>query len=133
MKTTYGKDAKTEPFTGVTLKAGSLVLSQVLRNGPAWNAGIVLNDEIVAINGLKVTAAGFEPRIKDFKAGDTIKVTLFSNDRLKDIELKLGEKQSGKLAITSVEKPSRSQKAFFKAWLGVDWPFDKEGKLQAVK
>ncbi|MGS0680483.1 M61 family metallopeptidase [Shewanella sp. 125m-7] len=133
LKTTYGKDAKTEPFTGVTLKAGSLVLSQVLRNGPAWNAGIVLNDEIVAINGLKVTAAGFEPRIKDFKAGDTIKVTLFSNDRLKDIELKLGEKQSGKLAITSVEKPSRSQKAFFKAWLGVDWPFDKEGKLQAVK
>lgn len=133
LKTSYGKDTKVEPFTGVTLKSGSLVLSQVLRGGPAWNAGIVLGDEVVAINGLKVTAAGFESRIKDFNATDTIKVTLFSNDRLKEVELKLGEKQSGKLAITSVDKPSRSQKAFFEAWLGVDWPFDKQGQLKAVK
>ncbi|GIU51328.1 peptidase M61 [Shewanella sairae] len=133
LEMTYGKDSKAEPFTGVTLKSGSLVLSHVLRNGPAWNAGIVLADEIVAINGLKVTAAGFESRIKDFKAGDTIKVTLFSNDRLKDVELTLGEQPSGKLAITSVNKPSRSQKAFFKAWLGVDWPFDKEGQFKPVK
>ena len=133
LKTTYGKDSKVEPFAGVTLKSGSLVLSHVLRNGPAWNAGIVLNDEVVAINGLKVTAAGFESRINDFKAGDTITVTLFSNDRLKDVSLTLGEQQSGKLAITSVDKPSRSQKAFFKAWLGVDWPFDKDGQFKAVK
>ncbi|MCG9728734.1 PDZ domain-containing protein [Shewanella sp. Isolate13] len=133
LKTTYGKDAKIEPFTGVTLKSGSLVLSQVLRNGPAWNAGIVNGDEIVAINGLKVTASGFTSRIKDFKAGDTIKVTLFSNDRLKELTLKLGEKQSGKLAITSVDKPSRAQKAFFKAWLGVDWPFDKQGNFKSAQ
>ncbi|GIU28811.1 PDZ domain-containing protein [Shewanella schlegeliana] len=133
LKTTYGKDAKIEPFTGVTLKSGSLVLSQVLRNGPAWNAGIVLGDEIVAINGLKVTASGFESRIKDFKAGDTIKVTLFSNDRLKELSLELGEQQSGKLSITSVDKPSRAQKAFFKAWLGVDWPFDKQGQFKSVQ
>lgn len=133
LKTTYGKDAKIEPFTGVTLTSGSLVLSQVLRNGPAWNAGIVNGDEIVAINGLKVTPSGFESRIKDFNAGDTIKVTLFSNDRLKQLSLKLGEQQSGKLSITSVDKPSRTQKAFFEAWLGVDWPFDKQGQFKPIK
>ncbi|MCK8045614.1 PDZ domain-containing protein [Shewanella sp. 1CM18E] len=133
LELTYGKDAKVEVFTGVTLKSGSLVLSHVLRNGPAWNAGIVLADEIVAINGLKVTAEGFASRINDFKPGDSIKVTLFSNDKLKDVELKLGEKQSGKLAIKAVKKPSRAQKAFFKAWLGVDWPFDKDGQFKSVK
>jgi predicted metalloprotease with PDZ domain len=129
----YGDDAKSEPFVGVTLESKSLVLSRVLRNGPAWNAGIVLGDEIVAINGLKVTAAGFESRIKDFKVDGKIKVTLFSNDRLKEIELTLGEQKSGKLAISSVDKPSHSQKAFLKAWLGIDWPFDEEGKLKTVE
>ncbi|WOT07022.1 PDZ domain-containing protein [Shewanella sp. DAU334] len=127
----YGDDAKSEPYVGITLANDSLVLSRVLRNAPAWNAGIVLGDEIVAINGLKVTAAGFEARIKDFKAGDTINVTLFSNDKLKEVSLTLGEQKSGKQTISSVEKPSRAQKAFLKAWIGIDWPFEKDGKLIA--
>ena len=76
-----------------------------------------------------MTAAGFAARIKDFKAGGNITLTLFSNDRLKEVELTLAEQKSGKLAISSVAKPTRSQKAFFKAWLGVDWPFDNDGKL----
>ncbi|WP_108945951.1 M61 family metallopeptidase [Shewanella halifaxensis] len=133
LELTYGKNAKTEAFTGVTLKSDSLVLSHVLRDGPAWNAGIVLADEIVAINGLKVTAEGFAARINDFKPGDSITVTLFSNDKLKDVELKLGEKQTGKLAIKGVNKPSRAQKAFLKAWLGIDWPFDKNGQFKAAE
>ncbi|QQX81550.1 M61 family metallopeptidase [Shewanella sp. KX20019] len=129
----FGDEAKSEPFVGVTLESKSLVLSRVQRNGPAWNAGIVLGDEIVAINGLKVTAAGFNSRIKDFKAGGKINITLFSNDRLKQVELTLGEQKSGKLAISSVDNPNRSQKAFLKAWLGIDWPFDKEGKLESAE
>lgn len=128
----YGEDAKSEPFVGVTLASDSLILSRVLRNGPAWNAGIVLGDEIVAVNGLKVTAAGFDSRIKDFKAGGEITLTLFSNDRLKEVKLTLGEQKSGKMAISSVAKPNRAQKAFLKAWLGIDWPFDKDGKLTSV-
>ncbi len=57
----YGKDSKAEAFAGMTLSSshGSLVLDQVLRNGPAWQAGIVAGDEVLAINALKVTAAGF--------------------------------------------------------------------------
>ncbi len=109
----------------------SLTLQQVLRDGPAWQAGIVLGDEIVAINGLKVTAGGFDARIKDFKPGADIEVTLFSDDKLKSVSLTLGEVQSGKLKLVSVKKPSRAQKAFFKAWSGIDWPFDKKGKLKA--
>lgn len=127
----YADDAKSEPFIGVTLESNRLILSRVLRNGPAWHAGIVLGDEIVAINGLKVTAEGFESRIKDFKAGDKINITLFSNDKLKERELTLGEQQSGKLVISSVDEPSNAQKAFFTAWLGIDWPFDEEGKLKS--
>ncbi|MBE7215068.1 PDZ domain-containing protein [Shewanella benthica] len=125
----YGEDSKTTAYAGVKLSGDSLKLAEVLRDGPAWNAGIVLGDEIVAIDGLKVTGKGFESRIKDFKPGAEIVVSLFSDDRLKQVTLKLGEQQSGKLKVLSVDKPSRAQKAFFKAWLGIDWPFDNKGKL----
>ena len=127
----YGKDSKVEAFAGMTLSSahGSLVLDQVLRNGPAWQAGIVAGDEVLAINSLKVTAAGFDKRIKDFKTGDSIEVTLFSNDKIKQVKLILGEQQSGKLVLKGDAKATKQQKAFFKAWLGIDWPFDNKGEL----
>ena len=131
LKPGYGDDSKATAYAGVKLSGDSLKLSEVLRDGPAWNAGIVLGDEIVAIDGLKVTSKGFESRIKDFKPGAEVVVSLFSDDRLKEVMLKLGEQQSGKLKLQSVDKPSRAQKAFFKAWLGIDWPFDNKGKLKS--
>nr|WP_275658916.1 PDZ domain-containing protein [Shewanella sp. Isolate11] len=127
----YGKDSKAVAFAGMELAGDSLRLGHVLRDGPAWNAGIVADDELVAINDLQVSAKGFEERIKDFKPGDTIKVTLFSDQRLKQVSLTLAEKQSGKLTLKAVDKPSKAQKAFFKAWLGIDWPFDNDGKLNS--
>ncbi|GGI94456.1 peptidase M61 [Shewanella hanedai] len=131
LQISYGEDSKAIAFSGMEISGKSLTLQQVLRDGPAWQAGIVLGDEIVAINGLKVTAGGFDARIKDFKPGADIEVTLFSDDKLKSVSLTLGEVQSGKLKLVSVKKPSRAQKAFFKAWSGIDWPFDKKGKLKA--
>ncbi|MEC4726450.1 PDZ domain-containing protein [Shewanella sp. D64] len=128
LQLSYGEDSKVTAFSGMTTSDESLTLQQVLRGGPAWKAGIVLGDEIVAINGLKVTAGGFEARINDFKPGVEIEVTLFSDDKLKSVSLTLDEVQSGKLKLVSVKKPSHDQKAFFKAWSGIDWPFDDKGQ-----
>jgi len=130
LKLEHSKDSKSVPYTGMKPDS-SLILTQVLRDSPAWNAGIVTGDEIVAVNGLKVTPKGFGARIKDFKVGGQIEITLFSDDRLKSVLLTLGEQQSGPLMLKSVKKPSRSQKAFFEAWLGIDWPFDRKGLLKS--
>ncbi|MDB2386909.1 PDZ domain-containing protein [Shewanella sp.] len=125
----YAAEAKSTPFAGVTLMPNTLVLATVLRNGPAWYAGMVLGDEVVAINGLKITAAGFESRLKDFNAGDTVSVTLFSNDTLKTVELTLAQHKEGDMQISSVNEPTQEQQAFFEAWLGINWPFDSKGQL----
>ena len=56
---------------------------------------------------------------------------MFSDDQLKTVTLTLAEQAKDKLKITAVEKPSKHQKAFLKAWLGIDWPFDDEGKFKS--
>ncbi len=129
LKMDYSTDSKNIPYTGMKPNS-SLMLTHVQRDSPAWHAGIVVGDQIVAIDGLKVTGKSFDARIKDFKAGGQIEITLFSDDRLKSVHLTLGEQQSGQLMLMSVKKPSRSQKAFFEAWLGIDWPFDRKGLLK---
>ncbi|MBM7071008.1 M61 family metallopeptidase [Shewanella sp. 202IG2-18] len=125
------RGAKTEVYTGIKLGRGDngLALSRVQKDSPAWKAGIGAGDQLVAINGLKVTGKGFQKRLDDFKAGDVVSVTLFQDDQLNTVKLKLAEKAKGKYSIKSVEKPTKHQKAFLKMWLGIEWPFDENGKF----
>lgn len=115
---------------GAKLASDSLKFSWVERGGPAWQAGLAAGDELVAINGIKVTPKSFAKRVQDFTAGEQVQVTLFSNDTLQTTPLTLASKAKDKLKIVPLKKPSRKQKAFFKAWLGIDWPFDKDGKYK---
>lgn len=131
LKTAYGKDSKEQAFAGMTLTSGSLVLQSVERGGPAWQAGIVAGDQLLAINGLKVSAEGYAKRLADFDAGDELTVTLFHDDKLIERRVTLASEQSGKLQIKPKESVSRAQKAFFKAWLGIDWPFDAQGNYKS--
>jgi predicted metalloprotease with PDZ domain len=127
--TTYSKAPKTVIDAGMTLSDlhGDLTVAHVLKDGPAWNAAIAAGDEIVAVNGLKVTADGFTKRLNDFNVGDRIVLSLFSDDRLKEVSLQLTEQPKGELSIEAVDEVTDAHKAFYKAWLGVDWPFDEQG------
>ena len=92
-----------------------------------------IGDDLVRRDGKAAAGnnppAGFDKRINDFKAGDSIEVTLFSNDKIKQVKLTLSEQQSGKLVLKGDAKATKQQKAFFKTWLGIDWPFDNKGEL----
>lgn len=132
--TTYGDKPKTQVETGMGLSGlhADLVLATVAKNSPAWNAGLTAGDELVAVNGLKITADAFAKRFDDFTPGDKISVTVFSNDRLKEVTMVLGEQPKGTLAIKPLEQVTGKQKAFFKSWLGIDWPFDDDGEWLTI-
>ena len=123
LKIDYGKSNK-KPFTGLTLNSNSLKVATVLKDSPAWQAGINVDDELVAINGLKITYDSFNKRISDFKPNDKIKITLFKNDSLAEKQLILGNKFAEKLTIKPIKNPTNAQKQFFVVWLGIDWPFE---------
>lgn len=115
---------------GMQLAGDSLKLSWVARNGAAWQAGIAAGDELVAIDGIKVTPKSFAKRVQDFNVGDKVNVSLFVNNTLQTKQLTVAATAKDKLALKPVDKPSRAQKAFFKAWLGIDWPFTKDGEFE---
>lgn len=128
LKLAYGKEGKQKPYPGFT--QSSLKIQTLDRGGNAWKAGLVAGNEIVAINGLKVTADGFDKRLADFKPGDKVRVSYFADDKLSETELELSARPEGKAEIKPLDKVSSKQKAFFKAWLGIDWPFDAKGDFK---
>jgi len=126
-----GEDTKSneslKAWTGIKTRnsAHGVTISSVEKNSPAWQAGLTMDDIIVAVNGLRIVDKDLSNRLTDFKAQQTITVTFFRRDKLKMANVKLVAIAKNKLKITPIAKASVEQKAFFKAWTGVNFPEKK--------
>ena len=70
--------------------AGRLVISSVRRGTPAIDAGLNVDDEILAIDDVRVRADGLTARLDQYKPGDKISVLVARRDRLMKIDVTLG-------------------------------------------
>jgi len=125
----YPKKSKEIPETGFSSRErnGLVTLTRVRKDSEAWAAGLNVGDQLMAINGLRVTQSQLSTVLKQHKVGDTVTLSLFRRDRLVEKTLTLANKKDKKPFVKPVKAPSDEQKAFFKAWLGIDFP-SKEKK-----
>ncbi|MEO8026815.1 MAG: PDZ domain-containing protein [Bryobacteraceae bacterium] len=97
-----------------------LVVTQLRRGTPAYDAGLNVNDEIIAVDGFRVTAQNFQTRLEAFQPGDAVSLLVARRDELIKIPLKLGAppKPWGRLDVRP--DATDDQQAHLAAWL-----FDK--------
>ncbi|MBE9178006.1 M61 family metallopeptidase [Oculatella sp. LEGE 06141] len=109
------------PFIGINVKReqGRELIKFVEYASPAQHAGIDAGDELLAIDGLRVTAEQLSDRLKDFQVGETVQLTVFHQDELKTCSVMLAEPQSTSYHLISVANPSAVQQQNFEGWLGV--------------
>jgi predicted metalloprotease with PDZ domain len=96
-------------------------ITNVTPNSPGEKAELDINDEIVALNGYRVRSSDFNERIASMKEGEEIRVTIFRNDKLKEIKLRLEYFGIPSYAVKKVEKPTELQQAIYESWLGEHW------------
>ena len=96
---------------------GGMQLSSVERGSPAWNAGFVPDDIIVAVDGKRIANDRFETALGERKPGDTVTVTYFRRDQLAEKRLTLGSTPKTRRSVVPVERPTAAQKALFQRWL----------------
>lgn len=75
---------------GTRNDAGRLVITSVRRGTPGLAAGLNVDDEILAIDDVRVRADGLPARLAQYKPGDTIAVTVARRDRLMKLDVTLG-------------------------------------------
>jgi predicted metalloprotease with PDZ domain len=101
---------------------GSLLVSLVYRDGPAYNQGLNVNDEIVAIDGGKVPAnVEALNRIMSTKApNDVINLTVVRDGLIKNLSIQLGQNPNKTYKIQRVANPTAEQEALYNKWLFID-------------
>lgn len=105
-----------QPYLGLTLgKDGKI--TNVARGSSAWNDGLNVNDEILAINNERVVD------VLAYVAGEKVNQDLdflINRDGLiKTIKVKLKASPNKKWQIEQIEKPTQAQKVVLEKWLSL--------------
>ncbi|MDJ0798920.1 MAG: M61 family metallopeptidase [Calothrix sp. MO_167.B12] len=113
-------DTEKTPFLGIKVSSenGRELIKFVEVDSPAQVAGIDAGDELLAIDGLRVSANQLSDRLQDYQSQDTIQVTFFHYDQLCSIPVTLSEPRPQKYQVLPIENPSPIQKQNFAGWLG---------------
>ena len=99
---------------------------RLVAGSPAYNAGLNTNDEIIAMNGYRISAGDFNSRVGEMKAGDVVKLTVMRSDKLKEFSVTLVNNPVPDYTVTKLSDPTPLQKAIYESWLMTKWD---EGKL----
>ncbi|MEM7716495.1 MAG: PDZ domain-containing protein, partial [Cyanobacteria bacterium P01_A01_bin.68] len=110
-----------EPYLGIKVKkdGGKETIKFVEAGSPAQVAGIDSGDELLAIDGVRVSASQLKDRLQDYQSGDTIQATVFHQDVLRTYSVTLSQPISTQYYLQPLENPTPQQQENFMGWLGV--------------
>jgi predicted metalloprotease with PDZ domain len=96
---------------------GFMSVRNVRAGSPAYDQGLNARDQIIALNGVRVNRDLFETLIAERKPGDTIHVTLFRDDNLRTLDIKLGSRVDAPYRIEQLPAMTEQQKRIYQSWL----------------
>lgn len=115
-----GAGKETPGWLGVRAgnREGRLVVTGVRRETPAYEAGLNVDDELLAMDGHRLPADGLDDRLRYYRPGDRAELLVARRGRLRTLEVTLGRKPEPSFTLEPAPGPGAQQAARRKAWLG---------------
>ena len=115
--------ASQKGFLGVRLagEGGRAMVRNVLSGSAAEAMGLAVNDEVVAVKGMRVDQGKLSFYLGTMKPGDEVVLELARNGLMTRLTGKLGAKPNFEFRVQPLADAREEQKALFKGWLLADW------------
>ena len=118
-----------------TTDAGGLCkLTRVLEDGPAYAAGLNVDDLLLAVDGVRVTNGTLRTRLAATQSEPTprpVTITFYRGESLREIELRPAMKRLEAWKLTPLDDADDAQRAAFQAWTGHELPGGDNGNGDA--
>ena len=114
------KSSKPKPvWTGLSLSSsdGKVSVSAVTRGSPAFKAGINVGDEIISLDGYRITSSDLASKTKLYKEGDVKKCLITRRGRVYEKQIKFEAKPTNRWSLSKVSKPTAEQTQQLNQWL----------------
>ncbi len=119
--------AREPALAGVGVKWGNsgsqLLVEQVIQGYAGARAGILPGDELLAIDGIRVTTEDFLSFFQKLKPDELVDFTLVRHNRLITLPVRLQNEIPGSYVIRPDSKINNREKARMESWLGRDLKF----------
>ena len=96
---------------------GRLTIRTVTAGTPAYEQGLNSGDQIVAIDGYRATSQFMQSYVADKKPGETVRLTLFRFDRIRDVNFVLGANLRQEYSLAPVDSPTEQQRKLYREYL----------------
>ncbi|MBK7391846.1 MAG: PDZ domain-containing protein [Chloracidobacterium sp.] len=100
--------------------AGKLVVRSIPAGTPAYEQGLNSGDQIVAVDGYRASKTFLESYLDERKPKDTIKLTVFRYDKLRDVKIVLGADGRRDYSFGKLAEPTDLQKKLYHGFLNAD-------------
>jgi len=98
---------------------GKLLVRSVNRGSSAWEGGLNVNDEIIAIDGYRVENNDLSRILSEHKAGDKLEVLVSRDGRLTNLQMPLLKDESIRYHLEEVASPTALQLQIYNKWLSI--------------
>jgi predicted metalloprotease with PDZ domain len=107
-------------WLGATIRndGGRIVVTAVRRETPAHAAGVNVDDEILAIDEVRVRADGLNARLEQYQPGQRIALLVGRRDRLTRLDVTLGAEPGRPWRLEVDPAASEAQKYRLISWIG---------------
>jgi predicted metalloprotease with PDZ domain len=95
---------------------GRAIVSRVPRDTPAFEAGLNVDDEIIAIGDFRVRADQITQRLDNYRPGDKVSVLVARRERLQRIDLTFGEEPK-RWQLELRPEATEAQKQHLEKWV----------------
>jgi predicted metalloprotease with PDZ domain len=114
------KDEEPAGWLGVDteIQSGRLVVTQVRRETPAYDAGLNVGDEILALGDYRVPPEGWTERLKAYRPGQKETLLVARRERLTRLPVVFGEKPHLRWKLEADPAATPEQRAHLEDWLG---------------
>jgi predicted metalloprotease with PDZ domain len=97
---------------------GRLIVTRVPRGTPAWESGLSVDDEIIALDDFRVRPDQISQRLECYRPGDKVSILLARRDLLKRLDLTLGT-EPARWHLEIRPDATDAQKQNLARWLGL--------------
>ncbi|MBF2055813.1 MAG: M61 family metallopeptidase [Cyanobacterium sp. T60_A2020_053] len=112
-------EKKAPPTLGIIVQREGTTekITFVDATSPAGIAGLQAGDELLAVDGFRVTGENLMERLQDYQPEDTIELTVFHEDELLTTKIKLATPQPSAYKLKTIPKMSALQQQRLEGWL----------------
>jgi predicted metalloprotease with PDZ domain len=105
------------------VSGASLLAEHVLLGHSGATAGMVPEDELLAIDGLRVTPESYLDRLQKLRPEEEVELTLVRHGQLFTLPVRVGREIPANYVVVTKPDISKREKKRLEAWLGSDLKF----------